>query len=99
MTAEGHHAILHVQGDGVEHVAISDAVICQLLSEFGFQFLVRDVGAGHFDVVADGGDALHFVNAFVGIHFVLIEIHCPGQDGDAVVHTHLDVFELRFVQL
>ena len=98
MAAQSDHAVLDAHGDGVEDVAVTHAVIFQLLAELGLQLLVGNAGAGHLDFVADRGHALGYGERLFGVGLVLIEVHGACKGGDAVVHGHAHILELLLVQ-
>ena len=98
MTAEGDPAVFHADGDGVEGVAVEDAVISQLFLELARQFFVGQSGAGDLDQVAHRGDAPGLAHTLPGVGLVLVEVHAAGQGGDALVHADLHIAKLLFIQ-
>jgi hypothetical protein len=98
MTAQRDDAILNLQGDGVEDVAVAHTIVGQLFSQLGLQFLVGDVGTADLNVVADSAHALDFVNTLVGVHFVFVQIDGAGKRRNPILHIHFHVLELRLVQ-
>ena len=98
MAAESDSAVLNTDSDGVESVAIEDAVIGQLIGEFGPEDLVGNGGTGDLYKVMHLGDAIGLTYALVGLRFVRVKVHSAGQGGNALVLAHLHVAKFLFVQ-
>ena len=98
MAAEGGDAVFNMDADGVEDIAVSDAVIVEPLLEFGLKLAVGDVGAGDLNQVADRGDCVGAGNALGGVGFVLVERDGSGESGDAVFDGDFDVLEIGLVE-
>ncbi len=74
MTAQRHDAVLDLQSDGVEHVAVSHrGRRSKLLQELFLQLGVGDRRAGNLNIVAHRRYALHFVHGLFGVGLVLVK--------------------------
>src|ERR1700722_7588054 len=71
-TTQSDDAVVHVKGNGVEHVAVSDGAVRNLLQQLLLPHAVGDAGSRNLNIGANRGDAFNFVDRLVGVSLVLV---------------------------
>ncbi len=68
IAAQSNHTVLHVDADGVERIAITHAIVLQLLHDLLLQLGVRHLaGAGNLQLVANGDHVLYPVGLLIDL--------------------------------
>ncbi len=95
VAGQGDHTVLHVDADGVKRVAITYAIVLQLLHDLLLQLRVRDLaGARNLKIVANRNDVLGAMGSLIDLFLGREVIDRAFEIDDPVLDRYLYAFVL-----